>query len=92
MKVEFTVDEYIYNGGNSNNTGLRGAKIYHEDGDLVVIDYVKATKGARILKVIPIDNGKPFLINQDKSYWWEVNNELPNKPTERRKSKGKGGK
>lgn len=90
MKVEFTVDEYIYNGG-SVEGGLKGAKVYHEDGTLHTIDYVKATKGSRILKVHSRE-GDVFLLNQDKSYDWEVNNELQNKPITKKKSRKRGAK
>lgn len=90
MKVEFTFDEYVYNGG-----GLKGAKIYHsEDDTLHTIDYVKLTKDSRQIKVhCELKEGETeaevFLANQDDPYFWEVNTEREDKKVTKAKSKRK---
>ena len=87
MKVTFTFDEYVYNGG-----GLKGAKIYHsEDDTLHIIDYVKLTKDSRQIK-IHCEDGSVFLANQDDPYDWEVNSERVEKPVTKQKSKRKNKK
>lgn len=72
MEANFTFDEYI-----ANNI-LVGAKIYHKDGSLHVIEYVKINKSTRQLNVHCVD-GSVFLANQDEVFTWEVLNERENK-------------
>jgi hypothetical protein len=80
-KVNFTIDELVY------NTVLSGVNIYYY-GELKTIDYVKVVKHTRQISVHCTD-GSIFLVNQDEAFDFEVNNEKINKIPNKKKLKGK---
>ena len=87
MKAKFTFDEAVY------NSVLMGKKFCHsEDGLEREIAYVKLTKDSRQIKVHCVqraDETEPavFLANQDDIHECEVNNELQDRPVNKKKSK-----
>lgn len=82
MKVSLPFDEMLY------NTVFIGKQIYHDDGTIHTISHVKLIKDTRQVKIHTV-NGEVFLADQDSIIDFEVNEELVNQPTTKKKLKRK---
>lgn len=82
MKVSLPFDEMVY------NTICIGKQIYHDDGTLHTISYVKLLKDTRQIKIHTTD-GEVFLADQDSVFDFEITEELNSQPVTKKKIKRK---